>query len=92
MKKWKLTKAAEAKFKAAAKKKAKKDGKVDSDWEEEDAYTALSKSAWSSNGASGLKPPVGSFETCVKCNKRFTVVSYPLSYLFLLLKLRTTPL
>ena len=64
---------------------------MDSDGEEEDAYTALSKSAWSSNGASGSKPPVGSFETCAKCDKRFTVVSYALSYLFLV-KLRTTPL
>lgn len=77
-KKRKLTKAAEAKLKAAAKKKAKKDGKNDLDGEDgEDAYTALSKSAWTSNDS---KPPVGSFETCARCEKRFTVVGYIVSH------------
>lgn len=64
-KKRKLTKAAEAKLKA--KKKA---GKKDDDDDEEDAYTALSKSMYKTT-----KPPIGSFEDCVKCDKQFTVVS-----------------
>jgi len=73
-KKRKLTKAAQekAKEKAKSKKNGKKGGGGDggSD-DEEDPYTALSKSAWS--GAS-VKPPVGNLEQCAKCEKEFTVV------------------
>ena len=69
-----MTKAAEAKAKAAAKAKAtakkKKDDDDDSkDNEEEDPYNALSK-MWKDTS----KPPVGSFETCARCDKQFTVV------------------
>lgn len=74
-KKRKLTKAAEAKLKAAEKKKKKgkgKKGSDDEDYEEEDPYTSLSKSLWSTGSS---KPPVGSFENCAKCEKQFTVVS-----------------
>ena len=73
-KKRKMTKAAEAKAKAAAKAKAtakkKKDDDDDfEDNEEEDPYNALSK-MWKDTS----KPPVGSFETCARCDKQFTVV------------------
>lgn len=67
-KKRKLTKAAEAKLKAKEKKK-----KDDEDDEDGDAYTALSKSLWSTGMS---KPPVGSFEDCTVCKKQFTVVCY----------------
>lgn len=67
-KKKKLTKAAEAKLKAKEKKKHTKDAD-----EEEDAYTKISKSLWSTGAAP--KPPVGSFEKCAVCQKQFTVVS-----------------
>jgi len=78
-KKRKLTKAAEAKLKAKEKEKAKKKAKKDDDDddyddEDEDAYTALSKSMWTNAASSPSKPPVGSFENCVKCEKQFTVV------------------
>ncbi|KAL0958192.1 hypothetical protein HGRIS_000355 [Hohenbuehelia grisea] len=90
-KKRKLTKAAEAKLKAqekakvdakakAAQGKGKKGkGKKDEDEyhdEEEDAYTALSKSLLN-NAAS--RPPVGSFETCAACGKQFTVTKYTIA-------------
>ena len=53
-------------------KKTKKTKKDDDDYDEDDdAYTALSKSMWSN---SAKKPAVGSFENCVKCEKKFTVV------------------
>ncbi|KAI8974163.1 RNI-like protein [Trametes punicea] len=72
----KLSKAAEAKLKAKekekAKKKAKKDDDVDYDDEDEDPYSALSK-MWRDDLP---KPPVGSFETCVRCQKQFTVTKY----------------
>ncbi|OCH84255.1 RNI-like protein [Obba rivulosa] len=75
-KKRKLTKAAEAKLKAKEKQKAKR--KVgaddDNDYEEEDPYNALSK-MWKGDLP---KPPVGSFEECVRCNKQFTVTKYTL--------------
>ncbi|KAJ7646796.1 RNI-like protein [Roridomyces roridus] len=82
-KKPKLSKAAEAKLKAKAKAAAamkKKKGEDDEDYEEdgdedEDAYTALSKSAY----GGGSKPPVGSFETCAKCEKQFTVTKYTMA-------------
>ena len=71
-KKRKLTKAAEAKQKAKAKKKKGSDDENYND--EDDAYTALSKSLWTNNGSSSSKPPVGSFEECAVCEKQFTVV------------------
>ena len=71
-KKRKLTKAAEAKQKAKAKKKKGSDDENYND--EDDAYTALSKSLWANNGSSSSKPPVGSFEECAVCEKQFTVV------------------
>ncbi|KAI0066364.1 RNI-like protein [Artomyces pyxidatus] len=70
-KKRKLTKAAEAKLKAKA-KKAKKD-EDEYDDSEDDTYTALSKAAQANARA---KPPVGSFDTCAKCSKQFTVTKY----------------
>lgn len=70
----KLTKAAEAKLKAKekekAKKKAKKNDDDDYEDEDEDPYSALSK-MWKDDLP---KPPVGSFENCVRCQKQFTVV------------------
>lgn len=64
-----MTKAQEAKAKAAAKRKAEEED------EDEDAYTALSKSTYGRNAmASSSKPPPGSFDTCAKCGKPFTVV------------------
>lgn len=75
-KKRKLTKAAEAKLKAQEKKKLdKKDGGGED--EEEDAYTAPSRSLWATNA--GPKPPVGNFEKCAICEKQFTVVRALLS-------------
>ncbi|KAJ2928494.1 hypothetical protein H1R20_g8594, partial [Candolleomyces eurysporus] len=77
-KKRKLTKAAEAKLKAQEKKKAKGKGKKGSDDEyqdDDDPYTSLSKSMWSS----GSKPPVGDFENCAKCEKQFTVTKYTMA-------------
>jgi len=70
-KKRKLTKAAEAKLKAKEKKRGKKHSD-DEDYEDDDNYTALSKSLWSNNTP---KPPIGSFENCAVCKKQFTVVS-----------------
>jgi hypothetical protein len=71
----KTTKAADGKSKGKAKGKAKKKAKKDSDDEEngeDDTYTALSRSMWAN---AQPKPPVGSFENCVKCGQQFTVVS-----------------
>jgi DNA repair protein RAD7 len=68
-KKRKLTKAAQEKAKEKAKKKGKKGDGGDDD--EEDPYTALSKSGWS---GAPVKPPVGNLEKCAKCEKEFTVV------------------
>ncbi|KAK7060603.1 UV-damaged DNA-binding protein rad7 [Paramarasmius palmivorus] len=56
-------------------KKTKKDDDDDYD-EDDDAYTALSKSMWSN---SAKKPAVGSFENCIKCEKKFTVTKYTLA-------------
>ena len=72
-----MTKAAETKLKAKAKKKAGKGDDDDNDDDDEDAYTALSKSMFT-NGA-GPKPPIGSFESCAKCEKQFTVASFQAS-------------
>jgi hypothetical protein len=81
-KKRKLTQAAKEKLKAKAKAKAKAKQKKEGDDidsenldEDEDAYTALPKSLRRGENASPSKPPVGSFETCQKCEKEFTVVS-----------------
>ncbi|KAK0468416.1 RNI-like protein [Desarmillaria tabescens] len=74
-KKQKLSKAAEAKLKKT--KKSKKDDKDGKD-EDEDAYTALSRSMWSTVGSSS-KPPVGSFDTCAKCGKQYTVTKYTMA-------------
>ena len=71
-KKRKLTKAAEAKLKAKEKKKRGKKHSDDEDYEDDDNYTAVSKSLWSNNTP---KPPIGSFENCAVCKKQFTVVS-----------------
>jgi len=76
-KKRKLSKAAEAKLKAKEKAKAQNKGKKkgeDEDDEDEDAYTALSK-MWKDNA----KPPVGSFESCARCEKQFTVTKYTMA-------------
>ncbi|TCD69896.1 hypothetical protein EIP91_005720 [Steccherinum ochraceum] len=85
-KKRKLSKAAEAKLKAKEKEKAKGKAKAkgkgkkgdDDDYEDdsdgEDAYTALSK-MWKDSA----KPPVGSFEDCARCKKKFTVTKYTLA-------------
>ena len=76
-KKRKLTKKQEQKLKAAEKKKLKKKGALDSD-ESEDEYTALSRGAYRNKqraAFSDMKPPVGNFETCARCEKQFTVVS-----------------
>lgn len=74
-KKLKSSKVAQGKWRARKKETAKKNAKKadgDKDGGEEDAYTALSKPAW--GDAAFIKPPVGNFETCVKCEKQFTVV------------------
>ncbi|KIM49781.1 hypothetical protein M413DRAFT_408092 [Hebeloma cylindrosporum] len=75
-KKRKLTKAAEAKLKAQERKKAGKKGSGDDDDGDEDAYTALSKSLYTSGGS---KPPIGSFENCAVCGKQFTVTKYTMA-------------
>lgn len=55
-----------AKAKAKA-KKAKDDDDDDDDYE--DAYTALVKDSYKPT-----RPPIGSFENCVRCEQQFTVV------------------
>ncbi|KAF9488954.1 RNI-like protein [Pleurotus eryngii] len=77
-KKPKLSKAAEARKKAQAKKKARKGVDVDDEdgSDEDDMFTALSKSRFSNSPA---KPPVGSFENCAKCGKQFTVTKYTIA-------------
>lgn len=74
-KKRKLSKKAEAALKAKEKaKKKKKRGEEDDS--SEDEYTALSRAAnGNRNASSDARPPNGSFETCAKCDKQFTVVS-----------------
>jgi DNA repair protein RAD7 len=57
--------------KKGTKGKKKKD---EEDEDEEDPYNALSRSLWA-NQSSKPKPPVGSFENCGSCEKKFTVVS-----------------
>jgi hypothetical protein len=67
----KVSKAASEKQKMASKKRAKKrKDDDDDDYEDEDEYTALSKSLRKSKS----KPSIGSLENCAKCSKRFTVV------------------
>lgn len=63
---------ATAATKAKAKKKAKDDGEYEGS--SEDEYRAISKNLWSVGGNGVPKPPAGSFETCARCEKQFTVV------------------
>ncbi|KAI9570701.1 RNI-like protein [Boletus coccyginus] len=77
----KKRKGAKGKGTAAAKSKAKKKAKEDGEYEgsSEDEYTAISKNLWSMGGSGDPKPPVGSFEECVRCEKQFTVTKYTLA-------------
>lgn len=71
----KLSKKEQEKKKAKAKAGKGKKGDDESDGSD-DEYTALSRSMFDVKGkATGPKPPIGSFENCAKCEKRFTVVS-----------------
>jgi DNA repair protein RAD7 len=77
-KKRKFSKAVEAKLKAKEKaglnaKKGKGKGDDDEYDDEEDPYNAPSK-GWIS-GATGTAPPIGTFQNCAQCEKKFTVVS-----------------
>lgn len=77
-KKRKVSKASESKNKKGkGKAKKGKKGDDDADYQDsgEDAYTALSK-MWKGDLP---KPPVGSFEKCIKCQKQFTVTQYTLA-------------
>jgi hypothetical protein len=65
------------KAKAKARKGKNKKGASDDDEykdSEEDEYTALSKGGFTRTGKGRVLPPVGSFENCAKCDKKFTVV------------------
>ncbi|KAG2096348.1 RNI-like protein [Suillus discolor] len=66
---------------ATAKTKAKKKAKDDGEYEgsSEDEYRAMSKNLWSVGGNSSPKPPAGSFETCARCEKQFTVTKYTMA-------------
>ncbi|KAG2348209.1 RNI-like protein [Suillus weaverae] len=78
VKKWKSTKGrAPAAAKAKAKKKAKDDGEYEGS--SEDEYRAMSKNLWSVGGNGSPKPPAGSFETCARCQKQFTVTKYTMA-------------
>lgn len=74
-KKRKLTKAAEARLKvkekASPQKKKGREDEGDED-EENDPYKARSAGLMSS--ATGKAPPIGTFQDCGKCQKKFTVV------------------
>lgn len=77
-KKRKMTKAQEAKLKAQEKAKAKKKGIVESDSDEEDEedpYKAPSKGLMA-DATSQSAPAIGTFESCVECKKKFTVVCF----------------
>lgn len=63
--------------KAKAKKKAKDDGEYEGS--SEDEYRAMSKNLWSVGGNGSPKPPPGSFETCARCEKQFTVTKYTMA-------------
>ncbi|KAG1805785.1 uncharacterized protein BJ212DRAFT_1390239 [Suillus subaureus] len=63
--------------KAKAKKKAKDDGECEGS--SEDEYRAMSKNLWSAGGNGSPKPPAGSFETCARCEKQFTVTKYTMA-------------
>ncbi|KAG1884673.1 RNI-like protein [Suillus subluteus] len=65
----------------AAKSKAKKKAKDDGEYEgsSEDEYRAKPKNLWSVGGNGSPKPPVGSFETCARCEKQFTVTKYTMA-------------
>ncbi|KAG1725017.1 RNI-like protein [Suillus paluster] len=78
IKKRKTTKGrATAAAKAKAKKKAKDDGEYEGS--SEDEYRAMSKNLWSVGGNGGPKPSAGSFETCARCEKQFTVTKYTMA-------------
>lgn len=75
-----MTKAAAAKSKekeAAAQKKKKKPETSDDEDDEEDPYKAPSKGVL--NGITGDAPPIGTFQNCVECGKKFTVSKYTLA-------------
>ncbi|KAG2148764.1 RNI-like protein [Suillus clintonianus] len=65
----------------AAKSKAKKKAKDDGEYEgsSEDEYRAMSKNLWSMGGDGSPKPPAGSFKTCARCEKQFTVTKYTMA-------------
>ncbi|KAG0696990.1 RNI-like protein [Suillus ampliporus] len=77
----KKRKSAKGRATAAAKAKAKKKAKDDGEYEgsSEDEYRAMSKNLWSKGGNGGPKPPAGSFETCARCEKQFTVTKYTMA-------------
>ncbi|KAG9317975.1 RNI-like protein [Chiua virens] len=70
---------AKGKTTAASKTKAKKKAKEDGEGSSEDEYKAISKNIWSMGGNGDPKPPVGSFETCARCEKQFTVTKYTMA-------------
>lgn len=72
----KVSKAALEKQKMAAKKRAKKRKDDNDDYEEDnDEYTALSKSLWTGK-SNNKKPSIGSLEKCAECSKQFTMVRF----------------
>lgn len=72
----KLGKTALEKLKASQKAKAKKKAGVDDDNDsDDDEYTALSKSLKANISSPSARPPVGTLEECVECEKQFSVVS-----------------
>lgn len=87
-KKRKLTKAAEAKLKAKEKAALDKKGESsgsgkrkkledEEDDEDDDPYKAKSKGMMSE--AVGKVAPIGTFQNCAQCGKKFTVTKYTLS-------------
>ncbi|KAF8638840.1 hypothetical protein AX17_001898 [Amanita inopinata Kibby_2008] len=72
----KRTKVSAVKLKANGKKKPVDDDN-DFDPQEDDVYTALSRSL--RTGESSARPPIGSFERCAECDKQFTVTKYTIS-------------
>ncbi|KAI6042721.1 RNI-like protein [Pisolithus marmoratus] len=77
----KKTRTGKRKATAAAKAKAKKRAKEDGDYQSssDDEYTALSRNRRTMGASSSSKPPVGSFESCAKCKKQFTVTRYTMA-------------
>ncbi|KAI6129766.1 RNI-like protein [Pisolithus croceorrhizus] len=74
----KKTRTSKRKVTAAAKARARKKAKEDGDYQSssDDEYTALSKGMRTMGATGNSKPPVGSFESCAKCTKQFTVTRY----------------